>query len=275
MRKILLLSDSSRLNTSVLDFACYVSRLTNSKLIGIFLEDELAVPAEAGELVQAISEDASAGPAPKADLQMWESNINLFRDACASRGCNCSVHRNWGVPELEVLSESRFADLMIVDPEMTFNERTEGAPSRFVKDLLSKSECPVILAPSSFEGIDEIIFAYDGSPSSVFALKQFTYLFPQYSDKKITLLEASEKDSYSVTEKEKVRELVQMHYSTIGFKVMKGRAESELLACLLEKKNTFVIMGSYGRSTFSDFLRPSTADHIIQTVNLPIFITHR
>ncbi len=37
-KKILLAMDAMNLNTNVIDFGCYIARLTHSRLTGIFLE---------------------------------------------------------------------------------------------------------------------------------------------------------------------------------------------------------------------------------------------
>ncbi len=50
----------------------------------------------------------------------------------------------------------------------------------------------MILAPLSFEGIDEILFAYDGGKSALFSIRQFTSLFPELTDKKIIVLQVNE-----------------------------------------------------------------------------------
>jgi hypothetical protein len=69
-----------------------------------------------------------------------------------------------------LIEESRFADLLIIDAETSFNRGLEANPTRFVKEILQHAECPVVISPVSFEGLDEIIFAYDGSASSVYAI---------------------------------------------------------------------------------------------------------
>ena len=42
MEKILLALDAQNISTPAIDFACYLARLTNSRLTGIFLEDVLS-----------------------------------------------------------------------------------------------------------------------------------------------------------------------------------------------------------------------------------------
>jgi hypothetical protein len=272
MEKILVAIDASQVNTNTLDFACYMAKLTNSKLIGIFLEDGEAAKAPVTEFV---SERASGMlPGTKEQANQYDKNIHLFTDVCRKKQTNCSIHFDQGLPVTGIIKESRFADLLIVDPEMSLRSKKEGAPTAFIKEVLAKSECPVVIAPYSFNTIDEIVFAYDGSQSAVFAIKQFTYLFPELTDKKITILQVNEKDNQPIVERDRVGELLQMHYSAIGYHRLYGNAGNELYAYLRAKKNVFVVMGAFGRSMFSDFFKHSTAELIVETINLPVFIAH-
>lgn len=265
MKKILVAIDAKQVNTNAFDFACFIAKLTHSKLTGVFLkniyepavltEESLHIPHD--ELIEAASH-----------------NVHLFKRICENKGANCSVHLDQGIPVEDIIKESRFADLLIVDPEMSFHDKIETAPTGFIKEVLAKSECPVLIAPFNFYGIDEILFAYDGSPSSVFAIKQFTYLFPELTDKKITVLQVNETADEPIAEKDKIGELLQLQYSAIGFHQLHGNAGNELYRYLLGKKNVFVVMGAFGRTMLSGFFRHSTAELVVKTINLPVFIAH-
>lgn len=138
---------------------------------------------------------------------------------------------------------------MIVDAETSFNEKFEGTPTVFVKDVLKDTECPVIIAPESFEGIDEIVFAYDRDKSSVFAIKQFTYLFPELGEKRTIILQVDKEGFWADEDKYNFKEWLQDHYNTIGFETLKGGAQDRLFDYLFKKKNVFVVMGAYGRGS--------------------------
>jgi len=55
--------------------------------------------------------------------------------------------------------------------------------------VIGSAQCPVVIAPSANTVVDEIVFCYDGSPSSLFAMKQFTYLLPELTDTKGTIVQ--------------------------------------------------------------------------------------
>jgi hypothetical protein len=268
MKRVLVAIDARQVNINVLDFACYIATLTHSKLTGVFLDTEVQEPVSQ----PVYSEPGAAVINDKKKL--FGESIRVFRDACTNRGANCSVYNETTIPPADIIKETRFAELLIVDPDMSFKDRKEELPSAFIREVLAKSECPVVLAPYSFYGIDEILFAYDGGAEAAYAIKQFTYLFPGFTGKKITVLQVDESGGNLFKGKDQIGELLQLHYSAIGFQLLQGKAADELFGYLLGKKNIFVVMGAFGRSMLSGLVRHSTAELIIKTINLPVFIAH-
>ncbi len=183
MEKILLAQDARNQNRNTIDFACYICRLTGSRLTGVFLEDLLSEDRPVMRTIQGepyrLSGAVAVAPGGEGVAGIAAENIRIFKPACDRRGVQTLIHRDRGVPASEIVEESRFADLIIVDPETSFTRSNEAPPGRFVRDTLLDSECPVIISPYSFDSIDTILFAYNGTRSSVFAMKQFTYLFPE------------------------------------------------------------------------------------------------
>lgn len=278
MGKILLAINAVNLNIPALDFACYTGRLTNSKVTGVFLEnlvaDKNAVLRKAyssqyaePEMDQAPNDYVNKG-------QLIEKNISIFKEACENRSTMCNIHRDNGTPAHEIINESRYADLIIADASTSFNKRYAGTPTEFVKDILKEAECPVIIAPERFTGIDEIIFTYDGSKSAAFAIKQFTYLFPELDDRRVIMLQVNKEGVWADHDKYNLREWLQNRYSVIGFEALKGNAEDKLFDYLVKRKNAFIVMGAYGRNSLSTLFKPSHADLLIKTINQPIFISH-
>lgn len=261
MKRVLVAIDARQANVNVLDFACYMARLTHSRLTGVFLEPEMPEP-------------VYSQPAPTKVKALSGESIRVFREACANRGTNCVVGNEMAIPPSAIFNETRYAELLIVDPEMSFTNGKLELPSAFIKGVLTQSECPVVLAPFNFYGVDEIVFAYDGSAASVYAIKQFTYLFPQYAGKKITVVQVNENGGNLFSDKDRIGDLLQLHYSSIGYQLLQGKAADELFGYLLGRKNIFVVMGAFGRGMLSGLIKHSTAELIIKTVNLPIFIAH-
>jgi nucleotide-binding universal stress UspA family protein len=288
MEKILLALDAQQLNTNTIDFACYIAKLTHSKLTGLFLEnilqDDLThVPGVSiPTCVNRPGSVPASAPDPAGSLVEQEyqpadpvsQNIRRFKESCVCRETSSLIHRDRGIPLSEVLEESRFADLIIVDPVTSFSRTDRDVPSRFVKDVLLDSECPVLMAPYSFDAIEKVIFMYDGAASSVFAIKQFTYLFPALSDKKAIVVNVRNTETNAIEQQFKMKEWLKAHYQEVEFVVLKGDPSDEIFGYLIEKKNAMVVMGAFGRPMLSRFFKPSHAQLIVKTINLPVFIAH-
>lgn len=279
MEKILVALHAGQVNTNTIDFACHMAALTGSKLTGVILEDQPVLQEMQGERLGLAT--AYAGTFVATDVvhlparQTSEGDPEtLFTATCARHNIRCDVHRPVFVPVYDIIEESRFADLLIVDASLSFEKHHEPAPSGFVKDVLYYAECPVMVAPQRFTGIDEIVFAYDGSASSVFAIRQFTYLFPALEDKTATVLHVSDKDEWPVREKQLMADWLKPHYSIINFRLLKGNARSEMMAYLQGRENLMVVMGAFGRGTLSRMIRGSLAGPVLKAGKLPVFITH-
>ncbi|GAA0550430.1 universal stress protein [Chitinophaga japonensis] len=276
MEKMLYVTDAVKLNMQCLDFACYLCNLTHSKLTGIFLEN---LEQEARS-VATIRERAVSSAIPGASVRelkenYCEENILAFKRACEARGVNSTVHRDRGVPITEIVAESRFADLIVIDASTSFSDERETVPTAFVKEVLQDTECPVVIATESFEGIDEIVFTCDHSRSSVFAIKQFTYLFPELRDRRALILSVTEPGKAANSDKYKLKEWLKAHYDHTDQVVLEdGNTRARLLEYLLGRNRVFIVMGAYGRGMMSSFFSPSHATPVVKVVTQPVFIAH-
>jgi hypothetical protein len=277
MEKILYVTDAVKLDIHNLDFACFLCNLTHSKLTGVFLKNEVKEERTAGKIRETAIASATPGATVKELKDAYcEDNISIFKNACEVRGVNYTVHEDAGIPLKEVIAESRYADLMLVDPATSFSRKREIAPSGFIQTLFAEAECPVIIAPYIFDGIDKIIFTFDGSASSVYAIKQFTYIFAELSDRKACILNVSPPGKANAANNNKLNEWLRTHYSDTEIVVLEDKdVKRRLPEYLLAQKNAFVVMGAYGRNLLSSFVTPSHATPVVDLTVHPVFITHR
>jgi hypothetical protein len=278
MKMILLAVNAINPDKGSYEFACYLARLSKSKVYGIFLDgsdadEKLIVNKKEGAFA------LHSGGGNHTDQYITkketiENNIHLFREGCISNEVINDVYSDHDVSVDELINESRFADMIVVDAALSLGSFSSPAPSEIVKNILNKANCPVIISPLSFDVIDELVFTYNGSLSSVFAIKQFTYLFPEYFDKRVTVVQVNRDGIWSHSDKEKLKEWLKNHYSDIHFLALEGKTESELMTFLFRRKNMFIVMGAYSRNALSQFFNESTAEILIKTLTQPIFITH-
>jgi nucleotide-binding universal stress UspA family protein len=273
MEKILLAMDGQHQNSQAIDFACYISRLNRARLIGIFLEGANDGTGSRKFSHEPIFRDEYTHDGKA--LDPVSSAVRQFREACVCRDVSARVHRDRGIPMQELIHESRFADLIVIDPECGFEDSERKGATGFIEHFLHDAECPVILAPFSFNTLDTVYFTYDGSESSVHAMKQFTYLFPEMATKHVVVISVVEGKDESDINHYRIKEWISTHYQDAAFITLTGKPSDELFGFLLEKKDAIVVIGAYGRSSISRAFFPSHARLMMKAINLPLFIAHK
>ncbi|MDF2193195.1 universal stress protein [Paraflavitalea sp. CAU 1676] len=210
----------------------------------------------------------------KEKMQKIAYGIEQFKAYYDNHDIPAAVLRDKGVPIDEVVYESRYADLLVVDAGYSPGKDAARTPTTFIEELLTKAECPVIIAPDDFKGVEEIVFAWDGSASATFAIKQFTYLLPELREKKVSIIQVREDERDRGAAKQRLSEWLSNYYTHVGWDELDGPVNAVLLEYCLGKKGAFVVFGAYGRSMMSRFFQRSRAEQVIRTVAQPFFIAH-
>ena len=278
MTKVLWLVNPLQYSEKDIDFPAYLQKITDCSLLCVFLEDSVfeSLPVfMADPLFPAVDVTVMGTVATEESTKVLEDAKNAFIQTCINKKVKVQVHDDKGNPIQEVIAESRFADSILVKSSLSFNLMDDEIPSHFVKKVLSKAECPALVMPDDHQVINQIYFTYNGGYSSVYAMKQFTYLFPGFKDLPATVLFADDNKSISAIKHEKeMREWLDVHYSEYTFKILKGDPESELLVELLDKKNIIATYGAFGRNNISRLFRRGGANKVLEIIDIPLFITH-
>jgi nucleotide-binding universal stress UspA family protein len=277
MKKILAVFDGLRYSAHTIGYAADVAKATDSLLVGVFLHDLTY-----SHLVYTYSWDIPTHYAldyeriDMEDEEKMKDIITLFEKICTDKKVQCKIHRHTGVPLMELLKESAFADLLIIDTKTSFFNVGDQTPSAFVKDLLTEAKCPVLIIPDSPEQVKHAVVAYDGSDSSVYAMKMFSYIFPEWKELDTTVLTVNSSSSNHIPKNRDMKDLAAGHFKNVSFKVLNGNPEKELEKYLNKNgKDTVVVMGSYGRSAWSRMFHSSMSNKILKDVKVPLFITHQ
>lgn len=274
MEKILYVINPHRPRLLSIAFASRLAARTKSRLTGLFIENLFErEKTEPGQSYYETVPEEGQDTIVRTDT---DHAITLFTRECSNHIISCETYIDKGEPIQLVLQESRYADLLVLDPDLAFyDDSAAPMPTHFVKEMLARAECPVILASAKDVDIQEIVFCYDGSASSVFALKQATYLLPEFRDTNVLLLAVKTSDKDDTSEDEhRMMAWLQAHYTHVSYKALTGTAKDQLLTYFLRKEKKLVVLGAYGRTALSNFFRPSAADTLVRTVDLPLFITH-
>ncbi len=167
-----------------------------------------------------------------------------------------------------------FADLVVISEELFCANSMEIQPNFYMIEALRASESPVVVVPENFKRIDHLAFAYDGGKESMFAIKQFTYLFPNLTDLPSEFVHIKDEAANDIPERGLLAEYTFSHFEAQHTSKLHFDPKKYLTAWLGTKKNVFLVSGSFSRSAVSNVFRKSFADHVIAEHTCPIFIAH-
>jgi hypothetical protein len=274
MKKILLAFDGTSFSEGAFEFVRQINSLNPVLLTGVF------IPQLSYSNLWSYA-NGMAGPTyvpllEAEDGDAIEKNIKLFEQLCTKHSIKYTIHKDFfdfALPELK--KETRFADLLVISSEIFYKDLGRQNPSEYLKDALHSSECPVIVVPERFKFPKVNILAYDGSESSVFAIKQFAYIFPELTSQETLLFYASPSEDEKVPDNEKTEELVRQHFSNISFMKLSLNPKKYFADWINSNPDAILVSGSFGRSSLSEMFRKSFVANIIAENKLPVFIAHK
>jgi hypothetical protein len=276
MQKILLIFNGAS-SANLLSFGCYLAGLTSSRLTGIF-----PGTIEYDEMPEQIRKKTVSGADSFIDEEILvddsrsgevATDIRRFQDVCERKAIHATVSTSSRMSVADITAESRFSDLIIIDATPQKGYRTEAVHERIIKELLSSVECPVIVAPASFEEIEEVVFWNNGSVSAAFAMKQFAYMLPLSEYVRATIA-STQKEEGNNTEDKHMLEWLNRHYEYGDVITLREHQEKNLFDYLLRKKKVMVVTGAHGRAALLRFFEHSWSDLQLKTLPFPLFITH-
>ena len=272
MKKIIIACDGPHFSEGAFEFARRINDMQTILLTGVFLPrmeyvgDYSYADGVMGPFVSPVLEDE--------DLTAMELSVQNFERLCQRNGIEYRIHRYLsGYSPAELRKETRFADLMIIGSEAFFKNLGVRDPNEFLKKTLFETECPVLIIPEKFEFPDSNILAFDGSESSVYAIKQFAYLFPELSQNNTLLVYADEQKA--MPDESFIEELAARHFSDLTLFRLSINPKKEFSSWIRRKQGSILVCGGFGRTSFSQFLKKSFVSDVIRDHQIPVFISHK
>ncbi len=274
MKKLIIALDGQHFPHGAFEFVKKINTEAKVLLAGIFLSpvDYSKVLAFSG------MEGMSLMPEwlmKNEDDVVVNKNISLFTEACAAEGIEFRIHKDTDLMAISsLIEESRFADGLLVSSELFYENVQKDQPNFYLEEVLKKAECPVMLIPEKYEEPQQVILTYDGNESSVFAIKQFAYVYPELAKKETILLSMTDHEE-GLPEYGLITELVSRHYPNLKIQSYPMGNKREFAKWLSIKANSFIVMGAFSRSLFSQLFKKSFASDVIHNIKMPIFISHK
>jgi hypothetical protein len=275
MKKILLAFDGSNFSEGAFEFARRLNDIEPVLVTGVFMPQV----DYANLWSYASAAGAGAGFIPlleEEDADVVQKNILHFEDLCQKNGIAYRVHRDFysfALPELK--KESRFTDVIILSGELFYKGVIESNQFDYLRDALHAAECPVLIVPEHYQFPDNNILSYDGTAESVYAIKQFAYIFPELTSNPTLLVYAEDEENKEFPSKQQIVELTTQHYKDLTFYRLEVSSKKYFSKWINERKGPVLISGAFSRSIFSQLFKKSFVTEIIREHTIPVFIAHR
>ena len=273
MKKIVMPLEGSTYHRELLEFAAALNMRSRIMLTAAL------VPAadyeQLWDMSRGVGDMTYILPADDEDEVVAKNSARLKR-YCEEHVIACCVHEDrFDFAVGAIRKETRYADLLLLSSRHFFELADEHQPNAYMKEMLHEAECPVLLLPEKPKLPGEIILAYDGSASSVHAIRQFAYLFPEFNRLRTTLVCISHKENTVIPEEGFVRELCEQHFK--NFRMLRLQMRTELFydTWVGMMQDPWLVCGAFGRPDWSRFLHHSFVDRLIQAHQVPLFVAHR
>ncbi len=274
MRKILLAFDGMNFSRGAFEFARRMNQHTKILAAGVFLPqiDYASIWSYPGAAMSPVYIPFTENE----DIVAIEKNIARFELLCQKNDIEYRVHKDFAEFALPALvKETRFADLLVLGSEYFYKNLGIGELNESVKGILHDAECPVLVVPEKFEFPESNILAYNGSGDSVFAIKQFAYLFPELCGNQTLLVCAKKDASKELPDEACIEELAARHFPDLSLLKLQINPKKFFESWMSGKKGSILISGAFNRSIFSLMFRKSFVTDIIKEHKMPVFIAHR
>ena len=203
------------------------------------------------------------------------ANKALFIKQCDQHFIRYQIHENCTHWDKNVLvKESRYSDVILMSGELFYTDINLRQPDGSLHQAMHVAECPLLVVPEDYQQCDHLFFAFDGSKESVFAIKQFGYLFPQLTDLPAEVVYVKDEDSNSIPDLEHLRRYARLHFESMGYSKLHFNAARHFGSWIGEHKQVLLVTGSYGRSALSYLTKRSFAEQVVHYHMIPVFICH-
>lgn len=272
MKKILIATDGANFSKGAFEFAKAINEQEPVLLTGVFLP-------QASFTTLWVATDVPDESIFAAGLEDFEEEIEksvqFFERECINNGIEFRTHKYLSATgTAELKKETRFADLLIIGNERFYADEGTDNPNQLLAETLYGGGCPVILIPEDFCFPDTNILAYDGSESSVNAIKLFAYLFPSLAANKTLLVYVDDNGGDEIPDEAYIKELAARHFKDLTIMEMFFDPKKYFATWIADKKSSILVCGSYGRPSFSRIFNHSFIEGVIKQHNVPVFISH-
>lgn len=198
--------------------------------------------------------------------------VDEFTKKCKKAGITHHKIVREGEPVDVVSDEGKYHDMTVMGLRTLFKYNAKEDDNT-LEGYLGRSEQPVIAVPKTYESINKILVAYDGSlPASraVHSLMQFGL----WQNRKLVLLNVNEDKDVGDLLLDRIGHFLESYGAQFEKVHQYGGPKEVILDYAVKHEFDFIVLGAHSKDKFSQFLFGSTTQHILDQTEVPLFIDH-
>ena len=277
VKTILIPTDGSEYGRTAIDFGVYIAKKLEAQLIGLHVID---IGLMRGPVFSDIS--GSIGlppyqeflPVIEAGLDgRAETVLKAFRERCEAAGLHPETVKAVGVIDETIIEEGKKTDwILLAQRGENFHLAKGGILGSTAELVVRNSGKPVMVTPKTYQDIESMALAYDGSPPAHNALK----LAVNLSEKAawpLTIICITEDQAAADRLHKKIETYLEPFQIDCETIIIRGKDNREIIKFIQEGSVELLVMGAYGHNRLRQLFIGSTTSDVIQKSRIPVLLT--
>lgn len=281
LRTLLVGLDGSKDSVQALELAIRWARRMAAMVVGVGIIDEPAIRAAvpAKPVGGKPGRDAVWSLGYQQHLDDARRHVEQFLQQCAVKCAEasvaCKLLEDEGIPPEQIRREAERFDLIMLGRQSHFRFETKPGPDDTLRKVLRDTPRPVVAVPERVCAGDSVVVAYDGSLPAARALFAFEASgLGKGVEIHVVTVDTDQKDASQCAERA-IAFLEGHELHATPHVVCSNRATiDELLERVEQLGPGLLVLGSYGKPMFQQFLLGSVSRKLLAECHVPMFFFH-
>lgn len=211
------------------------------------------------------------------ELALTPADKTMLQEPDASKGIRSSAtvipeHAIGGLDGL--FNEAGFSDLLMLCKGHLFSGNPD-VPARLFETLLKRIFSPFLLLPSRPFSPDQLLLAFDSTDLSLYAFRQFSYLFPHLlMNRPVKIVFTGQREDEFMKNYDLLEALIGQYTQDMSILKLDFNEKNYFSIKIEEMDAPLLITGTYGRNILPAFLERSFVADVLKENKIPVFIAH-
>lgn len=276
IKNILIPTDGSEYGNTAIEYGIYIAKRLDAKLTGLHVMDIRLLQ---GPVFTDIS--GSVGLPPYQEfLPMLQDSLEeradtilqTFRTRCEEAGVQVETRKTVGIIDETIIEEGVHFDLILLAQRGEHFHAGGALLGSTAESVVRKSRRPVMVTPATFQEIESMGLAYDGSSPADNALRLVVDLHEQTAWP-LTVIIITDDHSVGAHLDQKIEDFLEPYKIDSATIILRGKEEREIIKFIKEGSVELMVMGAYGHNRLRELILGSTTSYVIRKSTIPVLLT--